>query len=172
MGLQRDTAFGWLTAAGLLAFLIPDVTGIAVARVITHLGTVRTDACEVQLGVLGIPVVMRGEIRFRFEKTGTVVHVTTSGYRVSDRSGSDKDAEIALKLVVWDNVAGGGPGTNIDLVRAPVDVHQDGKWHELKVTMGRDVGFDIKRARFGARFTFDMSSFERSCWADRVISTY
>jgi hypothetical protein len=134
-------------------------------------GTMRTDVCEVQLGVLGIPVTLRGEIRFHFEKTGHTVKVVTSSYRVTDRSASDNDARLDLKMFVWDNVAGNGPGTLVEMVQSPWPVVQDGKWHALHMNIGRDVDFIPRRARFGARFTFDLASFERSCWADRMIST-
>jgi hypothetical protein len=172
MARQRSFMFAALTMAAVPGLHTAYEQAHRKTDATRHIGSPRTDVCEVQLGVLGIPVTMRGEIRFHFEKTGHVVRVVTSSYRVTDRSAAENDARLDLKMFVWDNAAGNGAGTGIETVQSPWPVIQDGKWHALPMNIGRDAGFDVKRARFGARFTFDLASFERSCWADRMISTY
>ncbi|WP_036139296.1 MULTISPECIES: hypothetical protein [unclassified Luteibacter] len=106
-----------------------------------------------------------GYARLRVVTSGQRVTATVTEYRIAGASSSRNKANVDNDMRVWNNAAGTGEGKAADLVHSADAMRQDGQWHTLNQSVSSAPGFDVKRARVGVRFTFDMASGDPTCWA-------
>jgi hypothetical protein len=122
------------------------------------------DSCHVVVNGRTI----RGDVKVDFVKSGRVVIATVTEYRITSPASDRHKANIDINMRVWN----GGQSTEIAQVKSSDSMRQDGQWHALNLSVGRDVGFDVTNAHFGAEFTFDLAGPDQKCRANHLEPTF